>query len=328
MTMRRIVLASCLLSALCFATLAHADDAAIAEAQARFNEGLALADNGKYEEARLKFLQAVAVLKAPAVLFNLASTEQKTGHEVEAIEHYRAFLTSSINDTRITDAMRDRATQNIHEMLKRVSQISIDAPEGAKISVDGKSLEHPAKEPVAVVPGKHTVEAAFEGKVKAVTVEARNGEVSTAKLDFESGSNLNTYEAPAGSYGHRTTAGWVVPITLGVLGVGGVVMGGVLTSASQDSRDEAASLRVASPGICVQPTSPACAAYDDKRGTAESQSALAWAGYVAGGTLLAASIASFIFWPKASASTATSRGTLLTPVLGPQMAGGSLQTTF
>ena len=205
MTMRRYVQAACVVSALAFATLAHADDAAMAEAQARFNEGLHLADSAKFEEARLKFLQAFAVLKAPAVLFNLASTEQKTGHDVEAIEHYRAFLKSGANDTRITDAMRDKARQNIADLLKKVGQVEIDAPDGAKISVDGKPLEEPPKAPVPVTPGKHTIEAAFSGKIKSVTVDAPLGQVVKAKIDFDSGPD-GTYAPPETGEGGLSTA--------------------------------------------------------------------------------------------------------------------------
>ena len=327
MTMRRYVQAACVVSALAFATLAHADDAAMAEAQARFNEGLQLADNAKFEEARLKFLQAFAVLKAPAVLFNLASTEQKTGHDVEAIEHYRAFLKGSLNDTRITDAMRDKAKQNIAALLAKVGQVDIDAPDGAKISVDGKPLEEWPKDPVPVPPGKHTIEAAFSGKVKSVTVDAPLGQVVKAKLDFDNATD-GTYAPPETGGGERTTAGWVVPITLGVLGVGSVVMGGVFASASQSSKDDAETLRRGTPGLCAPPGGQACNDYDAKRSDAESQATLGYAGYIAGGALLAGAIATFVFWPKSGKSSTASHGMIFTPQVGPRVAGASLQLHF
>jgi hypothetical protein len=329
MTMRRYIQAVCVLSTLAFASIAHADDAAIAEAQARFNEGLSLADNAKYDEARLKFLQAVVVLKAPAVLFNLASTEMKTGHDVEAIEHYRGFLKVGANDTRITDAMREKAKQNIAELLRKVAQIEVEAPDGAKISVDGKPLDESPKEPVPVTPGKHTIEASHAGKIKSVTVDGMVGEVAKAKLDF-AGDDTTTASPSSGEEAERTTAGWVVPITLGVLGVGGVVMGGVMASSAASSKDDAVNLRKEFPGLCsTPPSNPAkCTEYQDKFDTAESQSTLAWVGYVSGGVLLAASVATFVFWPKSGKSPSASRGMLLTPLVGPQVAGGSLKLQF
>lgn len=329
MTMRRYVQVACVLSALAFASLAHADDAAMAEAQARFKEGLELADGAKFEEARLKFLQAFAVLKAPAVLFNLASTEQKTGHDVEAIEHYRAFLKSSTNDTRITDAMRDKAKQNVAELLKKVGQVEIDAPEGAKISVDGKPLEEPPAEPVPVAPGRHKIEAAFSGKIKSVTIECALGQVTKAKIEFETGPDT-TYDPPAGGDGERrTTAGWVVPITLGVLGAGGVVMGAVFASGAQSAKEEFEALRRQSPGICAPPGSTAeCNAYDDKRSDAKSQTTLSYVGYVAGGVLLAGAVATFFVLAPKSTKSASSHGIIFTPSVGPQTAGGSLHIRF
>ncbi len=92
--------------------VARADDAATVEAQARFQEGLDLADAGKHEPARLKFQQAWSVFKSPAVLYNLARSEQLTGHDLEALEHFRLFLRVGATDVKITDAMRDKAKQN------------------------------------------------------------------------------------------------------------------------------------------------------------------------------------------------------------------------
>lgn len=325
--MRRYVQAACVVTALAFATLAHADDAAMAEAQARFKEGLELADNAKFDEARLKFLQAFAVLKAPAVLFNLASSEQKTGHDVDAIEHYRAFLTSSANDTRITDAMRDKARDNIAALLTKVGQIDVDAPDGAKISVDDKPLEGTPKEPVPVPPGKHKVEATLGGKVKSVSIECIVGQVTRATIVFDTTAD-DTYPPPRGGDGERTTAGLVVPITLGVLGVGGIVMGGVFASSSQGSKDDAEALRRATPGLCAPPVGQACNDYDAKRSDAESQATLSYVGYIAGGALLAGAVATFVFWPKSRKSTTPSHGMIFTPAVGPRAAGGSIQLHF
>ena len=102
------------------ARLAHADDAGVAEAQERFKEGLELADQNKHEPARLKFQQAYAVFKAPAVLYNLARSEQLTGHDIEALEHFRTFVKVSQTDAKVTDAMREKARQNVEDLAKRV----------------------------------------------------------------------------------------------------------------------------------------------------------------------------------------------------------------
>src|SRR4029079_7325109 len=113
--MRRHVLLACLTVALAvpvFATVDRADHECVEAAKTRFEEGLELADAGKHEPARLKFQQAYAVFKAPAVLYNLARSEQLTGHELEALEHFRLFLRVGATDVKITDAMREKAKQN------------------------------------------------------------------------------------------------------------------------------------------------------------------------------------------------------------------------
>ena len=301
--MRRYVQVACVLSALAFATLAHADDAAMAEAQARFKEGLELADNAKFEEARLKFLQAFAVLKAPAVLFNLASTEQKTGHDVEAIEHYRAFLKPSTNDTRITDAMRDRARQNVAELLKKVGQVEIDAPDGAKISVDGKPLEETPKEPVPVTPGKHKVEAAFSGKVKSVTVECQVGEVAKAKLDFDSGSDT-TYAPPAGGEG---VTGWSTARIVTVGGLAAVaITGGVLSLVfhgnAQDNVDESKALLQG--GSCIGVTNTACTRAGQLKDDRDTNVTASTISLVGGAAFAVGAVAAAVFWPTSSERSA------------------------
>ena len=158
-----------------------AQDSATAEARARFEEGIKLAEAGEHESARLKFSQAWALFKSPAILFNLARSEQLTNHPVEALEHYRQFAKTP-PDPKVTDVQRQRAAENIAELAKKVGQIEIEAPTGARITVDGRAVEAGTTDPVPVTPGKHVVEAVFDGKVKSVTVECTVGTITKAKL--------------------------------------------------------------------------------------------------------------------------------------------------
>lgn len=322
--MRRHVLLATFLLTFGLPTLAHADDAATAEAQARFSEGLDLADKYKYEEARLKFLQAASVLKAPSVLFNLARTEQATGHDVEAIEHYRQFIVGSANDTRINDAMRDKAKQNITDLLRKVGQIEVDAPAGSKLSLDGKPLDETPKEPLPVTPGRHDVSATFEGRVKSVTVDAPVGTVVPAKIVFDAAP---TTEPPhTESSKGRSTAGWVVPAVLAGVGVVGLATGVVFATSSQSTNDEANAMRTR--GVCSDASSQGCKDYDDKRSDVESKSTVAWVGYAAGGVFLAASVATFFLWPSKKESPKQGTQTRVVPLLGTKGGGASFELTF
>src|SRR5688572_29557207 len=157
-------------------------DAALAEARKRFNEGIDLADAGDHDAARTKFSQAWVLLKSPAVLYNLARAEQLSGHPVEAIEHFRAFVRMS--DPAISSTQRQRAAENIAELTKRLGQIDIEAPTGARLSVDGRAVESATPgEPLPVAPGKHVVEAVVDGKVHRIEVEAKAGTIAKAKID-------------------------------------------------------------------------------------------------------------------------------------------------
>jgi hypothetical protein len=301
--MKRHLLLALLLSALALPSRARADDAAVAEATQRFNEGLQLADSGKHEEARLKFQQAAAVLKAPSVLFNLARAEQLTGNELDAVEHFKQFLRGSQNDPKITDAMRDKARQHIAALSSKLGQIEVDAPASARISIDGKPIEDPLREPVTVQPGRHVVEATFEGRVKSVTVECAVGVVTRAKIELDAAAVPFTEPPAKERTGKPDLTRWIVGGAIGAAGLVSFGLGVGFGVSSQSAKADAEELRRANRGLCATPPTPACATYDGKRSDAESASTVSTIGYVAGGVLVAGAVATVLLWPKAKESS-------------------------
>jgi hypothetical protein len=277
------------------------DDAAVAEAKERFKEGIELADAGKHEPARLKFQQAWAVFKSPTLLFNLARTEQLTGRDLEAVEHFRLFLKIAATDLKVTDAMRDKAKQNLVELTRKVGQVEIDAPKAARLVVDGKALDETPSEPVAVAPGKHVVEASFEGRVKSVTVECGAGATVKSRIEFEAmGNNV---EPPPPGGGSGGSARWIVPTALGVAGLVGIGVGIGFGAKALGARSDSEDIRRQNPGLCAAPELPACATYDSKRSDAKSAGTISTVGFVAGGALLAGAVATFLLWPRSREST-------------------------
>lgn len=329
--MRRNVLLACLLASLCLPALARGDDAAAAEAKQRFDEGLKLVDTGRHEEARLKFQQAAAVLKAPAVLFNLARAEQLTGHDYEALEHFKAFLRASENDPKITDAERTKARQNIAALATKVGQIDVAAPPSARISIDGKPLDAPGTGPIAVLPGRHVVEATFEGRARSVTVDCAVGEITKAKLEFEAAAAPlagGTEPQPAAPSEHPQTR-WIVGGAIGGAGVIALGLGIGFGLSSQGSRSDAEELRRRFQGLCATPELPECARYDDERSSAQSAATASTIAYVASGVLVAGAVATVLLWPRSkepSARGAAARA--LTPWMSREGAGAALAGSF
>ncbi len=323
--MRRHVLLACVTVALAgvpaFPSLARADDAAVAEAKARFEEGLELADAGKHEPARLKFQQAWAVFKSPAVLYNLARSEQLTGHDLEALEHFRLFAKVSATDVKITDAMREKAKQNAVELAAKVGQVDIEVPPAARVSVDGKPLEETPKEPVPVAPGRHRVEASFEGKLKAVTVECAAGAVVKAKIDFEPGGPTTEPPPieptpPSWSTGRIVTVG-----ALSAAAIAGGVLFFVFHSKAQSKVDEAKGLL--NGGSCLGQTNDACTRAASLKDDRDSAVTLSTVSIIAGGTFAAGAIAAAILWPKSSKESAR-----IVPSVAPGHAGASFVGSF
>lgn len=287
-------------------------DAALTEAQARFKEGLDLADANNNEAARLKFQQAWSVYKSPAVLYNLARSEQLTGHDIEAFEHFREFLKSP-PDPKVTEGHKKKAQENVAELEKKLGQVDVQAPPNARITVDGRVATDAAREPVPVAPGRHVIEATLEGRIKSITVECAAGNITKAKIEFPpvgghearesggGGSGLGITEPPsAGGDDRSSSTRYVVPAIIGAAGLVSLGLGIGFGVASQNAKDEEDALR--KPGVCAVTTSPDCQTLDEKRSDVTTKGTVSTIGYVGGGVLLAAAVVTYIVWPSSKKS--------------------------
>src|SRR5262249_24546343 len=145
------------------------------EARERFQEGTALMNEGKYEQARAKFVQAYAAAKVPNVVFNLARSEHLTGRFLDAGRHYREYL-------RIADAKKlttkERADVEgwLAETNKHIGHLEITAPNGGHVLVDGERVgDAPLGDTVDVAVGKHAVLCEVEGKRLVAEIDAAPG---------------------------------------------------------------------------------------------------------------------------------------------------------
>ena len=114
---------------------AQADDPVTTQARARFKEGVEFYDKGKYEEARLAFLQAYTLKKHPAVLLNLAQSSAKAGHPMEAAKYFKQFLKES---TTASPQQKKDAESGLAEVRQKLGRIEVVAPSGTEITLEAR----------------------------------------------------------------------------------------------------------------------------------------------------------------------------------------------
>lgn len=152
------------------------DDPVTTQARARFKEGVDAFDKGKFEEARLSFLQAYTLKKHPSVLLNLAQSSAKSNHPAEAAKYFQQFLKEASS---ATPQQRKDAEAGLGEVRQKLGRIDVTAPAGTEISLDDQGRVGTAPiEPIDVEPGQHTVKS----PTQSVTVIAIVGQKVDAKL--------------------------------------------------------------------------------------------------------------------------------------------------
>ncbi len=275
------------LSALLYPQAALADTPADHEAHVRFEEGNALWAQGKHEPARLKYLQAYAVVKSLGVVFNLARAEMQLGHDVAAYERYREFL-------KLPQTEMDRsllARKYMVELGQKVSFIAVSpaTPTGTKVIVDGVVAgEVPMTDPIVVTPGKHDVILRYADKEKTTPVVCSMHDTVTLELPAPVGEGTPAASRITPPPYAREQGNWVPTIVLGIVGVGGLAAGGVMGALSASHDDELRSLSVTRPCTVTDPAG--CAGLEDKASTAKGLGAGSVVGYVGGGLFLGAAI--------------------------------------
>lgn len=332
-------------------TVAHAQpDTARRDAEARFREGLSRVQSGDFASARVAFVQAYAVLKSADVLWNLALSELKSNHPLEALEHFEEY----VRDARTSEPDRARARRYIDELHGKVGRLAVDAPSGLTLVVDGRVLPQltPLAVPIDVAPGEHFVEARLGDRSRMMRIQAAAGSVVALRFRADElatggaagSSGAASANGSAAANGASTT-GPVEPsneqprsetsryVVSGVLFGAGVVAAGTAVafalSASSSKSDGDALLSAASDNACVRSSSPDCAALDAARRAELRSDGWALGLGITSGALIAGSAAAFFLWPRAGGDRSpSSRGRVrVTPIVGATN-GANLTTSF
>lgn len=159
----------------------QADDPTTVAARARFKEGVALAEQGRFEDARAAFLQAYALKRHPDVLLNLADSCLRSNHTLEAERYFSQYLREA------TDAKpekRQAAEKGRGEARAKLGRIEIQAPPGTEVTVDSDRIgTTPLAEPVFVDAGAHTVKMKGpDGTTDTQSVSVGAGQQQVAKF--------------------------------------------------------------------------------------------------------------------------------------------------
>lgn len=227
---------------------ARAQGAAADVALARdlFREGVELAQQGRWDEARERYRRSLALKRAPLTLYSLGVAQQQTGRFVEAIENFRAFLAEREPDNPATVPYEGPAREAVVALEKRVARLDIAiepaAAKGLRLEVDGERVPEAALGlPRPVDPGERVIVVAAEGfRPARTTAKLAEGERKKVTLRMEPAPGPRSLAGPpvAGD-----GPGRALPIALvasgGTLFAAGLGVGlaGVGAAASAPTRD-------------------------------------------------------------------------------------------
>lgn len=300
----------CVIAALMLVpAVAKAD--AVSDADARFKEGVALQRTGNVDGAREKFLQSLALHRSASTLINLAILEADAKHADRALVYLREWLKHPGADP----GKKAKVEREMLPVLEaETGRAEVTAPPGQEVKIDGQSRGNaPIREVVDLMPGNHEVSCA--GKV--VTITVRSGQVT--RVDVTDGTSAAVPPGQPGKPPVEMERGdWLIPATLGgigVVGVGvGVVLGVMSSSAKSDAEKAGAGL------TCVTTTSRECASVLDATNRSNGTGTGAIVAYAVGGAFVAgALVTALVMQPWKERPKAVS----VVPTLGGVMAVGT-----
>lgn len=273
------------------------------EASARNQAGVTFANQGKWEPARLAFLQAYTLVPSGKVLWNLAFAELKSGHALAALGHFKTYeRDSSAEPARIAalPMLRERAYQQI-------GRLKVQAPPSAVISIDG--TQSTWAEPIDVQPGDHKVAAKVGDRSEERTVAIIAGQVLEVPFSFPEqsraaaptpSSDLST-PATDRPKSESTTKYWVAG-GLGVTALAAASIGLVFGFNANAEKENVDNHRTMLGNSC-DTNNPVCATWRDEAAAQQKHVDLA-RGFLIGSVALAsAAVVTFFVWPRSNSTT-------------------------
>ncbi len=285
------------------------------QARHLYDEAIQYGKRGEYRKAKASLSAAWALLKSWEIAVNLGSAEMRLGQYRDAAEH----LTWGIRDGAAKEGENYsplvKAKTLLTEAAGHVGQLKLLADEpGASIFVDGDVVgKSPLVDPLYLDPGIHVI-----------TARPANPERASLKLEvrIQAGDSLERYlrfspthaandkaseiadpapaPTPAPRDGGLFEARTVVPMTLGALTAisGGLAL--AFTVKASAANGAATDWAERTGGNCDTPNS-ACNGLADARERRNDANRIANVAWVGAGMFGVATLATVLFWPKATA---------------------------
>jgi hypothetical protein len=332
------------------ASASHAADPNnLKEAQRRFEEGQRLKNEHDYEHARLAFAQAAALVRTPSALYDEAYCEFYSGHNVDSLNHFRELLREPKAKPENVEAAKNTF---IPQLVPKVGQITIEAPQGGAIDVDKEKIGlAPVPDPVAVEGGStHRVIAVVRGDT--LTKEIAVGRGETVHVILGNAPPATAAVASAGALDdipariekpatmtvssvdeqrdstpgpERTSTQKWTALGLGVVAVGLAAGTVVMLVKAGDESSNVDRLRASTQdGAC--PVASSCAAIIN--GVNAHNTDLDWSHGLALGALGAGALAAVAWWAWPFEHKRDSHQAVVTPLLGPGVAGMNFTRSF
>ncbi len=322
------VLAMGITSGVLFSAATRAQSNEQEELQKRFQEGKVLFDQKKFAEARVKFVQACAILETTNCPKNLALTEIELSMWPDAANHLQQWM----DDPRTKgDPVRSEIERVFTDTKTKVGEIDLDVDLGARVRIDGKLVgTSPITKPIFVAPGDHEVEANWSISSKSSKVSLFAGKA--VKVDLHQDPALRGDPPDAGAAPPPSASAPPPPPSVTAppppsatappppsasvalppepppkskgpaIAVGGILTaGGVLgfvgfaafAAGSNSSKDQADAY--ANTGVCVNQEDPRCLDYKSKRDSQGTQHTLSIISLVSGLIFLAGGVSLLVF---------------------------------
>lgn len=211
-------------------TETRADERRPANAQAAFDRAVDLAKDGKTCEAAAAFEESYALYEARDTLNGLALAEEECGKHVDAYNHFATLEEQAA--TAGDDRRATLASRALERLAPKVGLLSVRAPKGVVLTIDGAA--HEAKRPIAVAPGSHRVTITRGDRTADETVDVAIGTTKEVTLSLPAEHEPSESSFALGPLG-------VVGIAVAAVGVLGVISGSVLYASAGSQFDDVAS---------------------------------------------------------------------------------------